>query len=98
MNNWVQNFFLVSEKDLKEELFLAISHKLPFYKSFLVARGVKRLERYAQIFIQRLLKVENGRTREELSLYRQRSKKEMLRVRLYLFVCPAKPSWSLATV
>ena len=40
---------------LKGRAVVSISHKLPFYKSFLVARGVKGLEGYLQIF-KRLLK------------------------------------------
>ena len=40
---------------LKGRAVFSISHKLPFYKSFLVARGVKGLEGYLQIY-KRLLK------------------------------------------
>ena len=99
--------FLSLGERLKGRTVPSISHKLPFYKSFLVVRRVKRLERYAQIFVKRLLKVEKvGRVRNYPYIDKDLRKKCLAQkkfsnfslLRLYLFVCPTKPSWSLATV
>ena len=73
-----ENLSLVSEKDLKVELFLAYLMSSPLMKAFLLLQGWNDSKGIYRYLLRGFWKVENCSTLTELSLYRNKSRNEML--------------------